>query len=366
MRRRLQLFILFCFISIIGKAQDVHYSFYQFAPTVINPSLTGAYYGNIRATAIHRGQWFNVQGPSDIGNQGFTSTSVLVDGNLPFGFKKGDWLSLGINLLVEGNTAGILDTKRSFNGLSAAYHLGLSKKGNSTLTAGIKYGTYGLAFTKNGLANSPHSLSSGIGIEDDEDYTNLTSGASGNDPNSIKDDTNDWMFGLMLSTPVGKSADIRIGIAADHLLAPTLKQDTMGTNSPNIPQGDRLNRRLNAFVQYYTDINEKLMFNPSIVYQSMGKASNILLQGLMAYTPNNKQDITFNFGIGVRLADNMDVPFYIGADFKDWRVGLAFDTNISGLIQATGNSGAYELAVSKIFSWEKKANVKPKFICPRL
>lgn len=361
---KLRYLILSFFVVLIIKldAQDVHYSYYQYAPTIISPAFTGAFYGNIRATAIHRGQWFNVGGPSE-GNQGFSTTSLLVDGNLPFGFKKGDWVSLGINLLVEGNTAGIFDQKRSFNGLSAAYHLSLSKKSNTVLTAGLKYGKYGLAFTPNSQAQSPWSLQTGSAIEDDPDYQNQTSGANQN--GNIEDSANDLMIGFMLTTPVGKNSDMRIGISSDHFLQPRLKQDTT-SQGPNLGVGDRLSRRINGFIQFYTDLSEKLTFNPSIVYQGIGPANNILVQSLFSYRPNDVQDITLNFGIGVRLADNMDVPIYVGADFKDWRVGLAFDTNVSGLTQATSNAGAYELAVSKIFSWEKKAKVNPKFICPRL
>lgn len=358
MKLRYWLFCCFTLAGLVGHAQDVHYSYYQFAPTVVNPALTGAYYGNIRATAIHRGQWFNV-GPAEGSNDGFTSTSLLVDGNLPFGFRKNDWISVGINLLIEGNTAGFFGLKRSFSGLSASYHFSLSEKNNSVLTAGLKYGTYGLGFTTNQSGQTGNMLENGVGFTEDQDNQSRFS------QNENKDDTNDFMFGLMLTTPVGDKSDIRIGIAADHFLEPRLTQDTTSTPVPN-NQGEVLTRRLNAFVQYYTDINDQLTFNPSIVYQSMGKASNILFQGLISYTPNNKQDITLNAGLGVRVADNMDVPIYIGADFKDWRVGLAFDTNVSGLTQATSNAGAYELAVTRIFSWEKKAKINPKFICPRL
>ncbi|MGA0231489.1 MAG: PorP/SprF family type IX secretion system membrane protein [Saprospiraceae bacterium] len=359
------IFVLLAFLGLCElDGQDVHYSYYQFAPTIISPAFTGAYYGNIRATAITRGQWFNVRAPQENGNQGFSSTSLFVDGNLPFGLKEDDWISLGINILIEGNTAGIFDTKRSFNGLSAAYHLSLSKKANSVLTASFKYGSYGLGFTPNSSANSPWSLQNGVGIQDDDDFTNMISGISNN--GDIQDNANDLAIGFMLTTPVGKNSDMRIGIASDHLLQPRLKQDTTSNTGPNVGQGDRLTRRFNAYVQYFTDLSEKLTLNPSIVYQGMGPAKNILLQGLIGYTPNPSQDVTLNFGLGVRIADNMDVPIYVGADFKDWRVGLAFDTNVSGLTTATGNAGAYELAVSKIFSWEKKTKVNPKFICPRL
>jgi type IX secretion system PorP/SprF family membrane protein len=352
---------LFFVLSISITAQDAHFSYYQFAPSTVNPALTGAFYGNIRATALTRAQWFNVRTPNENGNQGFSTLTLLIDGNLPFGFKKGDWVSAGLNILTEGNTAGIVDTKRTFNGLSVAYHMSMGKKNPSVLSVSAKYGKYGIGFTQNDSATSPFSLSENTSITEDDDYQNAINGAmNGN----IKDDTNDLMFGLMLTTPMGKNSDMRIGIASDHLLAPSLTTDTTGVGGTS--RGEKINRRINAFVQLYTDLSDKLTFNPSILYQKMGKANNILLQGLFAYMPNPKKDITFNFGLGVRLASNMDVPIYLGADFKDWRVGLAFDTNISGLTQATSNAGAYELGISKIFSWNKKAQVKPKFICPRL
>lgn len=354
---------LFCFQL---QSQDVHFSYYQFAPTVVNPALTGAFYGNIRATALHRGQWNNVRANPDGGRDGFNTTSLLIDGNLPFGFKKGDWVSAGINIMMEGNTAGVIDMKRSFNGLSLAYHMVLSKKTNNILTFSLKYGKYGQGFNSQGAEFSSPQLLANPGA-DDLDVNNIPQAQSGD--NNVTQDANDWMVGFMYTTPVGDASDMRIGLAFDHLLQPQIGQNPNQGGGGNPPIADTrvaLDRRMNAFIQYYTDINEKTTLNPSLVYQSVGGYSNILLQGLVGFTPNASKDFTFNFGLGVRLADNMDVPFYVGADFKDWRVGLAFDTNVSGLTQATGNAGAYELAVSKIFSWQKKVKVDPVFICPRL
>ena len=313
------------------KSQDVHFSYYQFAPTVINPALTGAFYGNIRVTAITRGQWYNV-GPAGAGNDGYTPTSILVDGNLPFAFRKQDWISFGVNLVMEGSTAGVNDLRRSFNGLSAAYHFVLSEKKQSVLTAGIKYGKYTMTNSVSPDATTPNSLAMGIPITDDQDYNAFFQNA---DMGNVSDDANDWNFGLMLTTPVGKNADMRIGVSADHLLQPTLRASGTTQNPTNV--NSRLDRRINAFVQYYTDLSPKITLNPSFVYQSMGSANNILINGLIGFTPNPDKDITLNLGMGVRLADNMDVPFYAGVDYKDWRVGFAFDTNVSGLTQATSN-----------------------------
>lgn len=343
------------------SSQDVHFSYYQFAPTVVNPAFTGAYYGNFRVTAITRGQWVNVMAPNVNSNDGFTTTNLLIDGNLPFKIRKSDWVSAGINLLVEGSTAGVADYKRSFGGLSAAYHMVLSEKKNNILTASIKYGSYGVAYANVLNLITPRLV--GDSSAQDQDKQNLKDENS--NPDGSKDSANDWTFGLLYTTPVGKSSDLRIGVAFDHLLAPKL-----GTPPPDstatLDDRNNLDRRLNIVAQYYTDLTDKMTFNPSVLYQSIGSASNLLFQGLFGYTPNPKKDMTFNFGLGVRLADNMDVPFYLGFDFNSWRVGMAFDANINGLTQATSRAGAYELCVSKIISWQKKVSVEPIFICPRL
>ena len=369
MKLRQLLISTLCLLSISLYSQDAHFSYYQFAPATINPALTGAFYGNIRATALMRGQWYNVNFPQQNGNNGFSTRTIFVDGNIPFGLKEGDWISAGINLLMEGNTAGAVDTRRGFSGFSVAYHLTMGKDKSTILTAGVKYGSYSLAFNNTGSATTPFTVSQGAEISEDADYQTAITGAD--DMNNITDNTNDFHLGFMLTTPVGKSSDLRIGLSSDHLLAPRLESNVNnmgGGMQPPIPnlQGAQIERRINAFVQLYTDLSNKITYNPSIVYQSMGAASNILLQNLFSYTHNPNSDIVFNFGLGVRLADNMDVPFYVGVDYKDWRVGLSFDTNVSGLTQATSNAGAYELGISKIFKWNKKAQVKPKFICPRL
>lgn len=370
MKLRQLLIVCIGFMTLSLQAQDVHFSYYQFAPSTINPALTGAFYGNIRATALMRGQWSNVRFPSEESNNGFSTRTIFLDGNIPFGLKKGDWISAGLNILMEGNTAGVLNTKRGFSGFSVAYHLTMGKKQSSILTAGLKYGSYSLGFQESPDATTPNMFANQT--PDDEDLNNLAGGqgSQGQDP---KDDTNDFHFGLMLTTPMGKNSDLRIGLSMDHLLAPRFTQAQTNTNpnpnptpTPNINTRAQLERRINFFAQFYTQLNAKLTWNPSLVYIRMGPANNILVQSMFSYQHNPNKDIIFNFGVGARLADNMDIPLYLGVDYKDWRVGLAFDTNLSGLAAATSNAGGFEIGISKIFKWNKKAAVNPKFICPRL
>ena len=358
------IFAFLCLSGVTLSAQDFQYSYYQFSPISYNPAFTGAFYGNIRVNAMIRDQLRTVAPANNTsfqevgvgGGVEYQTLSISIDGNLPFGFKEGDWISAGINIAKD--EAGDLDYKHSFNGISAAYHMTLGKKQNAVLTLGAKYGKYGKGITSTNVSDylSPYILSGQI---NDLDVNNLT--AQGQDL-SI-DEANDFMVGLLLSAPMGDNSDIRIGISSDHLLAPTLRvSQQMGTSGP-ITQ--RLDRRINGVVQFYTDLTDNITFNPSLVFQSMGESSNILVQSLFSYHMPGKDDLALTFGLGYRMSDNSVLPFYMGADMKDMRIGISYAINMGGLSGA-GREGGFELGLTKIFSWNKKAKVKPIFVCPRL
>lgn len=339
------------------EAQDFHNTYYQFAPIVVSPAFTGAFRGNLRVNAIGRNQANPVAGGNNVmgddGRNAFNDLSASLDGNLPFGLKDTDWISAGMSL--SQSQVGASAFKRNFAGLSLAYHLSLNKQQSSVFTLGVKYGSYSTSINNNAFS-SPVSLANG-GVD-----TELSTVQVGED-NQLS--VNDWMVGVMLTTPVGDNADLRIGIASDHLINPRLMRDTssimVGQRSDQ-----RLNRRLNAYVQYYVSLSDRVVFNPTALYQTTANASQILLQGLFSYLVNPDKDFTLNGGLGVRINDSMDVPIFLGADWKDWQFGLSYDTNLTGLTQANSTFGALELAVSKRINWNKKAVVNPKFVCPRL
>jgi len=360
------LFACICCISISLSAQDMQYSYYQFSPISYNPAFTGAFYGNLRINGMFRDQlrtiapYYNDVDPREsLSGTEYRTTSLSLDGNIPFGFKDGDWVSAGINLVKD--KSGASGYRHDFNGFSVAYHMTLGKKQNTVLTFGGKYGSY----TK------------GIGKPSEGQYYSLfllsNPGASDNDIDNIPVDpqgvsTNDFMLGVLLSAPLGDNSDLRVGIASDHLFAPRLRSktptDTTITNPPN-QVITKLERRINVVAQYYVDLNDNITFNPSIVYQKMGAASNILIQSLFSYHMPNNDDLALNFGLGFRMADNAVLPFYMGADFNDWRIGMSYGINMSGL-SASGREGGFELGIARVFSWNKKAKVKPIFVCPRL
>ena len=359
------LFLFVFFGATIGlNAQDFHNSYFQFAPMTVNPALTGAFYGNLRLSVIGRDQGRPVAGS---GNE-FQDLSLALDGNVDFGFTDGDWIAFGGNFVRSdagvSSNGGSTSFRRQFAGITAAYHLAYGRRKDKVFTIGFKYGNYSTGFNDlNGL-ESPFLLENGAVGADIPALSNNS--VQGELPSKEKGDYN---LGFMLTTPMGKKSDLRLGISADHILAPRLaltSRDTGMTQIPVNPQAERLNRRLNAFVQYYTSLSDKLTFNPNILFQQSNVSTNIVVQGLFNYLYDEEKELSFTAGIGIRPVNSLDIPIYLGADYKSWRVGIAYDANIGGLRPSTNSFGALEIGISKIFSWVKKPVVEPEFICPRL
>ncbi|MBL0100857.1 MAG: hypothetical protein IPP49_13160 [Saprospiraceae bacterium] len=57
---------------------------------------------------------------------------------------------------------------------------------------------------------------------------------------------------------------------------------------------------------------------------------------------------------------------YIGAEFKDIRVGLAYDLTLSSATIADRSVGGFELAARYLGKIYKKPKPKPVIFCPRL
>lgn len=362
MRLKKLILLVLCGTCLQLGAQDFHNSYWQFAPTIINPALTGAFYGNLRVNVIGRDQGRPVAGA---GNE-FQDLSFTADYNLDFGLTDGDWVALGVTV-SRSQTPGVGDFRRQFSGLIGAYHLAYGKKKDKVFTIGARYGSYSTSFNNvNILAEAEDTygiLNEGMTSQD----ISQLQGVIANESEKAK---NDFAVGLMLTTPMGKKSDLRIGISMDRILNPlvdatSITQDTM----PN-PGGTRVvqrfGRRINGFLSYYNSINSKLVFNPNIAVQTLNGSTNILVQSLFKYLINPEKDMTMTFGAGVRLVNSTDIPIYLGVDVNTWKVGLSYDANIAGLRPSNNTFGALEIGISKVFNWKKDPVVEPKFICPRL
>ena len=357
--------LLFSGFSTV-QAQDFHNSFFQFAPAVVSPSLTGAFYGNLRVNAIVRDE-----GRTVTNGDGFLDLSLMLDYNIDFGFTEGDWVSIG-GAFSRSSNAGVGAFRRQFAGVLGAYHLAFGKRHDKVFSVGVKYGSYQQGPTNQDITAYQDPFGLAIG-EVSGDLAQWLSSTALSQPDAEFKTTSDYAIGLSLDAPLGKSADIRIGIAGDHIFEPRLSvpsPDSTGMNPNPVPNPqtrvENLNRRINAYVFLYTDINNRLGFNPNIILQRQGVSTNVVAQALFSYAYKPEQQINFLFGFGARFVNDFDIPLYLAYDTKDLRVGLSYDVNIGPLRPSSSTVGAFELAVTKLFNWHKKPEVEPKFICPRL
>lgn len=359
------LILLCCGTFLQLGAQDFHNSYWQYAPMIVNPAFTGAYYGNLRANVIGRDQGRPVAGA---GNE-FQDLSLTLDYNIDFGLTDGDWVSVGLTT-SRSYSAGAGDFRRQFSGFTGAYHLAYGKKKDKVFTIGAKYGAYSTTFNN---AN-PTDYEDTFGILNQGQISNDIStlqtsiAGSGQGNNGSEKAKNDFGVGLMLTTPMSKTADLRMGVAVDRILNQFVSRDTASTTGTGGPtfSSQRFGRRIAAHISIYSSINNKLTFNPNIVFQRVGTSNNLLIQGLFNYLMDPVKELSLNFGLGVRLVNSTDIPIYLGVDVNSWRVGLSYDTNVAGLRPSDNTFGALEVGISKIFNWKKKPTVDPKFICPRL
>lgn len=323
------------------QAQSVHFTYYDFAPLSYNPGLTGGFSGTYRVQAIYRDQWFSV---SSAGR--FSTANIAVDLPVIRGFRKQDWVGLGVNVFQDQSSQFNLKTVKFASSL--AYHLALDKKQKNVLSIGIGQGNASRSLkTKNRVLITERYLKSGSSSYIDPD-TKLIAAESKK--------INDWSIGLVYSGIVNKDNQIKVGFSVGNIYN---KNQSFLEGSSDI-----LKLHYAAFASYDMPISSVLYLTPQLFYQRTRNNQELLLQGRMSYELNADKGIFANAGLGYRVGDAVQV--LMGADYKDWKFGMSFDLTASKFTPATNGFGAFELAVAYIGKVYKKPKVKPTMVCPRL
>ena len=353
--RKLLLLLASAFTLSGVMAQDIHFSQFNMSPMTLNPANIGAFEGSVRIGGIYRGQWASV-----IGNKGqYQTPSAFVDAPVIRGFRKKDWV--GVGLMFFSDKAGVGKLTHSAAKLGASYHLALNKKGTSYLTLGAQYGQASRKLTPDGFLfaegfNNPTS-SGGYNQPLDVDFANLNRG---------KASWTDIDGGIVLKSRLNKVMDFSIGYSMYHIGQGKYGLVTGGSTGGGggvQSSSDKIGRRSVATGQFNIKMSDKFTVSPSFVYQTMSGADEIIVQGLGAYLFNPEKEITLLFGLGYRLADA--VHPIVGAQYKSLRVGLAYDVNVSSLTSVSNNRGGFELAANYIVKIYKPSVVKTKVLCPR-
>lgn len=330
--------VLFCTVSMISMAQDIHFTQFNMSPLSLNPANTGNFYGTYRIGGIYRNQWASVI------TSPFSTPLFYIDAPILTGFRKSDWIGVGGTFISDKAGAAKLGSS-TFMG-SIAYHFALNKKGTSILTLGLQLGKQNRSVSLTGdnikfgeeldpdnpLKSQDHALGEKVGFFDIN-------------------------AGLTFKTTLGSQTALVLGFAVNHINNPKYSIGGGGTKEQqNLPA------RYIGHGELTFNLTKKWTLSPTFLYQAISTLNESNLQVMGGYKLIDTKDkkIKLNAGVGYRLGRNAEI--LLGMDYNDIKVGLGWDLNTSGL---NNGSYGYEIAASYIGKIYKKPKVNPVIFCPR-
>ncbi|MEL6922835.1 MAG: type IX secretion system membrane protein PorP/SprF, partial [Bacteroidota bacterium] len=197
-----------------------------------------------------------------------------------------------------------------------------------------------------------------------EDELGPNGGSSSLDRSGLMDRANftDLAGGILFKSKLNKTTTLELGASVSHLTTPDYSLLGGGTGGgsgvADLPLGIIIHGRYNV------DLSKKWLMSPAFFYQTLGPADEMAVQVWGGYRLDDKREKTLRFGTAYRLRDAAKI--LLGFDYKDLRVGFAYDINLSDLTKVTNTVGAFEIAANYIIKIYKQPDVKPVLLCPRL
>ena len=359
--RKILFLCCICLLSITNiLSQDEHFTRYDFTPTFFNPANTGNFYGSYRIGVLYREQartWFKAEDQGSINpdtNQPFfkpvsstyTTPTLFIDANFGLGFSAGDWSSFGLTMLSD--KSGDWALSNSSYMLNAAYHWSLNKKERNVLTLGAQYGKNSIAVDGNNLNTETEFLNQvldplQLGVDGKSEF------------NASYSDLN---VGVTLVSKIGKTSKLELGAAFGHLLPSSfeIQNDSIANIENDIDPRINVNARLRFLA------TDGIALEPVIYYSKAGGASNLQIQFNSAFRLN--ENSAFTAGLGYRLGDAAQI--LVGMNYDLWKVGIGYDMTVSSAADANSSVGGYELCISRIIFRNKKPQIDPILLCPKL
>jgi type IX secretion system PorP/SprF family membrane protein len=314
-------------------AQDIHVTQFQSVPLSINPAQSGGFEGTYRVSALYRAQWLGGV------KNGYQTPIMHVDVPIS-GFRKQDWIGIGLNLHQDKAAASVLTN--SALGLALAYHVGLDKKNISVFSIGLQGGMTQRRINRDVLR-----------FQDQ-----ITSGTQSADLPRI--DANgktyvDFNLGVNYRTKIGKKTGLNLGAAVEHLAQP--KYNLITSTVSNLP------RRFNVYGALDLPLTKRISLQPAAIVRSTLKNTETMVQTLGTLKLDEKKNTSVNLGLGYRLGDAVQV--LAGGTFNTWRVGLAYDVTASDLRSNSSAKDGFEISVGYIGRIFKTPTPPAVILCPR-
>jgi type IX secretion system PorP/SprF family membrane protein len=339
MRLNRTLLILALAFPLSMAAQDIHFTQFQYVPLSVNPAQTGLFEGSFRISGLYRSQWFGSGNGTIKG--GYQTPVVHVDVPIK-GFRKQDWIGIGLNLHQDKTGIGVLTN--SLAGINGAYHIGFDKKGTTVLSLGVQYGFISRRVDADKLRFADGIIGNTTSI----DVRNIdTKGKS----------YSDFSIGANLRTVLDPKTKnmLNIGISVEHLLGP--KYNLITTTISKLPA------RFNIYGIVDLALTKQISLQPALIFRTAGGQSETMAQAMVGFNLDPKKSTIIKAGLGYRLGDAAQA--LLGAQFGDIRVGASYDLTTSTLRSNTSIKDGFEIGVGYIGKIFKKPNPPAAILCPR-
>lgn len=323
------IFILFvCLLGVSTmNAQDIHFSQFYQSPLLLNPALTGHMPAKFRINAMYRRQWPTITS----GRAVYETPMVGFDVNLLRGERKFNSLGLGLHLMNDRNSGGLLNNVEIMG--SIAYHLDLKKNMKTYLSAGLQAGVINKRLDWEQILFADQ-------VGPDGEITGPTMESFPNGSIWLPD----FRLGLTFAGFPSLKTRYKIGVGLYHLTQP---RETFMEIDNKLPL--RLVAHADARFGSRT-----IGLEPKILFQTQAKAMELvggllldlgILRKASLYIGGEvRADGSVDGGIGLDAGNAI-----IGLRLDDWDVGFSYDFNISNLTVGTGGRGAIEFSLIKIF-----------------
>lgn len=309
------------------KAQDVHFSQPLYSPLTLNPAMAGVS-APITAIVNYRSQWKSVASPySTIA----ASFDMRINENRRN--RKGVF-AFGFNFLNDKAGDARLSTTNA--NLHLAYHLIIDERSKIGLGIYTGFGQRSIDAGSGRWGSQFDGSAYNAGLPTGETFLR--------DQFAFLDVGTGFVYSFKNSEQYMTSngqKEFSFGGAVYHLSRPNYS--FLSSND------DRLFMRFTGFAQAIIGIsNTKLSVMPAIYYQRQRTAQELLVGSYIRYMVQEQSKITgYNKGTFISLG-----AFYRNKDafvtkamveWSDFSVGLAYDVNISTLVNASNARGGFEI-----------------------
>jgi len=348
-------FLLFALVKL-GNTQGLQFNQWQHAPALLNPALTGAYNGSFRIGVIGKEKWGSAAGA--IG-QGWNTAELFIDAPIIRGFRKSDWIGVGISYDLDasgGANSGFISGSQDLSdmglvqklnvaGIRLAYHIGFGKKYKGAFTIGGEFSNRGKSLEVADRLKFESQIIDGT----------MPDIMAMGDAGELSADVKTWTLGVGYKAQMNKKNDIAFGLSMGQFGTQNI---ALNTGNQDLPV------RTIGYFSFKAKTGKKSSFEPQVVFLKEGATEKLYTQAIFGYM--FKPQMNFKYGLGVNTFNNdLNIPIYLGVDYKSWRFGLAYDVDL-GATQQTSTYGGLELAVNYIHVLAKKPKPDPIIICPRL